>query len=185
MFEQGTGVVEEGVSDGRMLGLCYDPERLIVEGIYQDEVTAYRARKRWIETLRHNFLLEDAHDFVMKVKRVSGGRYFRVRCDFITACGRYAFWRLTHHQAPEVQMVLETAHLPHCNSNLKPEWLSQDQDDSECYELDAGGEPEPSTAPPQLTKQGGRSEKASWALRRIQALANKIFLLTKSGSKMR
>jgi hypothetical protein len=38
---------------------------------------------------------------------------YKVRCDFQTACGRYAFWRLTHHQAPEVQFLLETAHLPY------------------------------------------------------------------------
>jgi hypothetical protein len=94
------------------LGLWYDAERLILEGAYLDEITAYRARRRWIQTFETNFLLEGEHDFRLKVVfEDESGRFF-VRCTFMTACGRYAFWRLTHHQAPEVQFLLETAHLP-------------------------------------------------------------------------
>jgi hypothetical protein len=94
------------------LGLWYDAERLILEGAYLDEITAYRARRRWIETFEMNFLLEASHDFGIKVvPQDEDGRFF-VRCAFLTACGRYAFWRLTHHQAPDVQFLLETAHLP-------------------------------------------------------------------------
>jgi hypothetical protein len=94
------------------LGLWYDAERLILEGAYLDEITAYRARRRWIQTFETNFLLEGDHDFRLKVVfEDESGRFF-VRCSFLTACGRYAFWRLTHHQAPEVQFMLETAHLP-------------------------------------------------------------------------
>jgi hypothetical protein len=94
------------------LGLWFDAERLILEGAYLDEISAYRARRRWVEAFETNFLLEGSHDFGIKVvlERESG-RFF-VRCTFLTACGRYAFWRLTHHQAPEVQFLLETAHLP-------------------------------------------------------------------------
>lgn len=94
------------------LGLWYDADRLVLEGLYLDEITAYRARKRWIKTLESNFLLEEQHDFRIKVRVVADAGRYRVRCDFISACGRYAFWRLTHHQAPEVQYMLETAHLP-------------------------------------------------------------------------
>lgn len=94
------------------LGLWYDSDRLMLEGIYLDEVTAYRARKGWIEAFEVNFLLEDRVDFRVRVGRQEGGSRFCVLCEFLTACGRYAFWRLTHHQAPEVQFVLETAHLP-------------------------------------------------------------------------
>ncbi len=94
------------------LGLWYDAERLILEGAYLDEITAYRARRRWIQTFETNFLLEGDHDFRLKVVFEDEGSRFFVRCTFLTACGRYAFWRLTHHQAPEVQFMLETAHLP-------------------------------------------------------------------------
>lgn len=113
MLDQGIGLAGENSIGPGMLGLWYDPERLVIEGVYQDELTAYRARRRWIEALEKNFLLEDTLDFSLKVKRSRSGRNFRVRCEFLTACGRYAFWRLTHHQAPEVQFLLETAHLPH------------------------------------------------------------------------
>ncbi len=95
------------------LGLWYDSERLLLEGVYLDEVTAYRARKGWIEAFEVNFLLEDRIDFRVRVgPQTDGGTRFFVVCEFLTACGRYAFWRLTHHQAPEVQFILETAHLP-------------------------------------------------------------------------
>ncbi len=95
------------------LGLWYDSDRLMLEGVYLDEVTAYRARKGWIEAFEVNFLLEDRLDFRVRVgPQEQGGSRFCVVCEFLTACGRYAFWRLTHHQAPEVQFILETAHLP-------------------------------------------------------------------------
>jgi hypothetical protein len=98
------------------LGLWYDAEKLILEGIYLDEVSAYRARRSWIKTFEMNFLLEEIHDFKVKVVFDSEGGRYHVQCTFTSACGRYAFWRLTHHQAPEVQFTLETAHLPHMTS---------------------------------------------------------------------
>jgi hypothetical protein len=113
MYDHGREILEgrEQESDG--VGLWYDADRLVLSGVYMDEVTAYRARKRWIDALEKNFLLEERHDFSIKVRPAYRGRHFKVRCDFLTACGRYAFWRLTNHQAPEVQFLLETAHLPH------------------------------------------------------------------------
>jgi hypothetical protein len=98
------------------LGLWYDAEKLILEGIYLDEVSAYRARRSWIKTFEMNFLLEEIHDFKVKVVFESDEGRYHVQCTFTSACGRYAFWRLTHHQAPEVQFTLETAHLPHITS---------------------------------------------------------------------
>jgi hypothetical protein len=98
------------------LGLWYDAEKLILEGIYLDEVSAYRARRSWIKTFEMNFLLEEIHDFKVKVLFDSDESRYHVQCTFTSACGRYAFWRLTHHQAPEVQFTLETAHLPHLTS---------------------------------------------------------------------
>lgn len=98
-------------------GIWFDPERITLEGRYSDQVTAYRARKKWAKALETSFLLEGKHDFSLSIERcpnsyegVSEGTY-AVTCDFHTACGRYAFWRLTHNQAPEVQFLLETAHL--------------------------------------------------------------------------
>jgi hypothetical protein len=110
-------------------GLWYDAERLILEGFYGDEVTAFRAKKRWIEVFESNFLLERGIDFsVVVADEPSSGtgaftgaaressesnseHCYSVRCDFLSACGRYAFWRITHHQAPQVQCLLENAHL--------------------------------------------------------------------------
>lgn len=138
MLDQGTGIVAREITAANaMLGLWYDPDRLLIEGVYQDEITAYRARKRWMEALETNFLLEDSHDFSMRVRKARGGHHYRVRCDFLTACGRYAFWRLTHHQAPEVQLMLETAHIPH-TLPTRPRAVLFDEDDL-AYEFGDGG----------------------------------------------
>jgi hypothetical protein len=112
-FEQGRDCSGASERETEGVGLWFDSDRLMLSGVYLDEITAYRARKRWIEALEINFLLEERHDFTIKVRPAHGGKLYRVRCDFQSACGRYAFWRLTHHQAPEVQFLLETAHLPY------------------------------------------------------------------------
>ncbi len=128
MLDQGAGFTGESCAGPGILGLWYDPERLVIEGVYHDELSAYRAKRRWIEAMEKNFLLDDAIDFSLKVKRSRAGRNYRVRCDFLTACGRYAFWRLTHHQAPEVQFLLETAHLTH---SVPEKFLPETEPDSE------------------------------------------------------
>jgi hypothetical protein len=173
MLEHGAGAASEEFNGVSMLGLWYDPDRLIVEGVYHDEVTAYRARKRWIEALEHNFLLEESHDFSLKVRRSRGGKHFRVRCDFLTACGRYAFWRLTHHQAPEVQLILETAHLPHAAQAAQRKLYV---DDDEMFLSIDQMEHRPC-----MITQGTDSEPyLRKAMRQIHNVAHRIVLLSKA-----
>jgi hypothetical protein len=158
-----------------MLGLWYDPDRLIIEGVYCDEVTAYRARKRWIEALKMHFLLEEGLDFALRVKLLRGERHFKVQCSFISACGRYAFWRLTHHQALEVQCVLETAHLPRPLCALSV--------DSLLDEIDLPAEMAP------IVHQAGRAsvhrDKRPWEreLRTIQEVAHRIVKVTRGDAR--
>jgi hypothetical protein len=91
----------------------FDPERVVLQGVYRDQLSAYRARKIWVETLSSNFLLDSGHDYEISVEsRVKDGQFF-LNCSFTSACGRYAFWRLTNEQAPEAQYLIETAHIPH------------------------------------------------------------------------
>jgi hypothetical protein len=174
MLDQGLGAIRSGTgATSTMLGLWYDPDRLLIEGVYQDEITAYRARKRWMEALETNFLLEESHDFSMKVKKARGGRHYRVRCDFLTACGRYAFWRLTHHQAPEVQLMLETAHIPH-SLPARPQANIFDDDDFDCsLSYEGSVEHVPSVERPDLPY-------LTRALRQINSLAERISRLTRS-----
>lgn len=100
----------------RSEGVSFDPEEVVLEGVYRDELSAYRARRVWREALESNFLLEVKHDFNLSVDFEEEAGQFKLRCDFGTACGRYAFWRLTHNQAPETQYLIETAHIPLCES---------------------------------------------------------------------
>jgi hypothetical protein len=93
----------------------FDPDLLLLEGRYSDELCAHRARREWMSVFSANFLLEPEHDFMMSVGgEVDDGGY-ALRCSFVSACGRYAFWRLTHGQAQDAQALLERAHMPRPN----------------------------------------------------------------------
>jgi hypothetical protein len=96
--------------------VSFDPHTATLEGQYQDELSAHRAKKVWIETLEHNFLLDSGHDFNISMSGSIAEGEFRIECFFGTACGRYAFWRLTNNQAPEAQYSIETAHIPNAES---------------------------------------------------------------------
>jgi hypothetical protein len=103
----------------RTPGVCFDPQEIALEGIYLDELSAYRARRLWTSVLEETFLLEVEHDFRLSVAGAADKERFLLRCEFSTACGRYAFWRLTHNQAPEAQYLIETAHIPQTESRHK------------------------------------------------------------------
>ncbi len=96
--------------------VCFDPDNIRLEGSYSDQILAYRARRIWTETLERCFLLDLSHDFEIKVITNTSEGGFTLRCGFLTACARYAFWRLTNQQAPEAQYLIETGHIPHCES---------------------------------------------------------------------
>lgn len=175
MLDQGIGLATDSAVVGRMLGLWYDPDRLIIEGVYCDEVTAYRARRRWIEALKMHFLLEEGLDFAMRVKLLRGERHFKVQCSFVSACGRYAFWRLTHHQALEVQCVLETAHLPRPLCTLSVDSLFDEN------EL-------PTERPPRANfpaSARARRDERPWerALRAIQEAAHRLVKVTRGDAR--
>ena len=93
-------------------GVCFDPDSVTLQGVYSDELSLFRARKIWTATLEATFLLEGARDFRFDIFRSYEAGRFVLRCAFLSACGRYAFWRLTNNQAPEAQYEIETAHIP-------------------------------------------------------------------------
>jgi hypothetical protein len=97
-------------------GVRFDSDRITLEGRYFDELSAYRARRNWIDAFENNFLLDQRHDYNLSMdSNLSEGR-FVLRCTFSSACGRYAFWRLINHQAPDVQYLIEVAHIPNSES---------------------------------------------------------------------
>jgi hypothetical protein len=107
-------------------GVCFDPEHVTLEGGYADQLSAYRARKIWAETLAQSFLLERDHDFKLSVIELTNCCRYALRCQFLTACARYAFWRLTNNQAPEAQYIIETAHIPHAEARQEEFWTAPD-----------------------------------------------------------
>ena len=97
-------------------GVCFDPEDITLLGVYADELSLFRAKQGWKRVLETNFMLEDEHDFKFTLSKDYNGLKFNLSCHFDTACGRYAFWRLTNYQAPEAQYEIETAHIPSSSS---------------------------------------------------------------------
>lgn len=97
--------------------VCFDPEAIILTGNYEDEISLFRARRVWNDALESNFLLDAGEDFQIKVKSKLGEGQFSLQCEFLSACARYAFWRLINNQAPEAQYMIETAHIPFCESH--------------------------------------------------------------------
>lgn len=100
------------VDNAERSAVSFDPAGIVLKGRYFDELSAYRARKIWAETLEANFLLDRDHDFSLAIIHDSIRDLFELHCNFHTACARYAFWRLTNNQAPEAQYQIETAHIP-------------------------------------------------------------------------
>lgn len=96
----------------------FDTERLLIRAAYSDQLSAYRARRLWNDAFEGQFLLDAEHDFRIEVTSNLNEHTFSLNCEFLTACGRYAFWRLTHNQAPDIQYLVETAHIPSTAINL-------------------------------------------------------------------
>jgi len=87
-------------------GLIYDAEGVTLFGKYQDELSAYRARREWQTIFSGHFLLENERDYEMSVFSSLEDNQFILAACFTSACGRYAFWRLVNRQAPEAEQKL-------------------------------------------------------------------------------
>jgi len=87
-------------------GLIFDADGVNLFGKYQDEMSAWRGKKEWIEVLHDYFLLEPQRDYEINVISNLNNLTFCLKCNFTSACGRYAFWRLINHQAAEAEKKL-------------------------------------------------------------------------------
>lgn len=101
-------------------GLLFDAEGITLISRFSDELSAYRARRQWVDILGSYFLLEKGRDFEMSVLANPESEYFVLNCFFTSACGRYAFWRLINEQAPEAESKLSA----HSGSLKRPGYFS-------------------------------------------------------------
>lgn len=92
--------------------VLFDLDTLTLVGRYQDELSAFRAKKAWLKTLQDCFLLDSDTDITIKITKGSEPQQFLLSCEFISSCARYAFWRLTNNHVPEAAYLLEVAHMP-------------------------------------------------------------------------
>lgn len=98
------------------MGVSFNSDLVSLNGLYADEVSLFRAKKAWRTVFEGAFLLDSGSDFVLEHTSSIDKGYFALTCSFKSACGRYAFWRLINHQSPEAQYMIETAHIPSCES---------------------------------------------------------------------
>lgn len=99
-------------------GVCFDPDTDTIHGNYADEISAYRAKKAWLEAFRFNFSLKGEQDLVLAIETTEMNS-FVLSCRFFSSTAKYAFWKITNNQSPEVQYIIETAHIPICNSRYE------------------------------------------------------------------
>ena len=92
-------------------GLVFDADTITLIGKFSDELAAYRARRKWREVLTTYFLLEHDRDYEMQIQHQSEASEWTLRCEFQSACGRYAFWRLINRQAPEAELKLHSRNM--------------------------------------------------------------------------
>ena len=122
------GVNTETVKSRR--GLIFDSEGVNLTGQFNDELGVYRARKLWVQTLNNYFLLERERDYDMEIVVDAERGSWKLNCTFLSACGRYAFWRLINHQAPEAELRLSGASIGErrADQEIAPLWnLAVDQ----------------------------------------------------------
>ena len=107
-----TQLTENTAQSEAISQVFFDADTLALFGSYIDELSAWRAKKTWTVTLERLFLLNDSTDFKLTIQKLPESERYVLRCEFLSACARYAFWRLTNHQTPEAQYIIETAHIP-------------------------------------------------------------------------
>ncbi len=88
------------------MGLIFDADNVSLFGKYEDELSAWRAKETWKEVLHDYFLLEPERDYEITIVSDLTTLTFCIKTEFSSACGRYAFWRLINHQAPEAEKKL-------------------------------------------------------------------------------
>lgn len=86
--------------------VVFDTESVALLGKFGDQITAYRAKKKWGEILHNHFLLEVERDYEIAVTSSHDTGLYVLGCTFTSACGRYSFWRLINHQAPDAEQKI-------------------------------------------------------------------------------
>lgn len=86
--------------------LNFDLDEGAIEARYRDEIALARSKRIWNQTLQAFFDLRSEEDYQITKDKLS------LTLKFLSPSGRYAFWRIISGQLPDVQFLIETAHIP-------------------------------------------------------------------------
>ena len=84
-----------------MTRIALGNEKPTLYATYPSEIAGHYARRRWAQTLYREFLLDEDQDFILTLVQ-TGSDVWQLSCKMLSACGRYAYWRIDNNQAPEV-----------------------------------------------------------------------------------
>lgn len=111
--------VENNITEDKVTiekyGVFFDSDTFVLQGYYEFELAQRRALKNWTQAIEDCLLLTNQSDF--KVSYCNDLNSFRISCEFVSATGKYAFWKLINGQAPDAQYQIEIAHIPNGKQN--------------------------------------------------------------------
>lgn len=81
--------------------LTFSQNEMSLSMQFVDEISAYRARRKWIELLKVQLLVDHEEDFQISIKKESDS-IWNMHCEFTSSCGRYAFWRIMNKKDSKI-----------------------------------------------------------------------------------
>lgn len=101
--------------------LNIDLEKFVVEARYNDELSRFRAKKRWITLFKEIYLLEPKQDFAITSFTDSDRFFYYLRCSFKTQVGRFIMQRICSELNSPALKTLKVAHYSNFPEEVKPE----------------------------------------------------------------
>ena len=105
------------ITDDEFKSVNFNSVDMVLERDYSDQLSAYRAKRIWQNVFEDKFLLDDTSDYDITVLSDHSRKKYRIKCEFVSSYGRYAFWRLINRHADDALETMESAHIPAINDD--------------------------------------------------------------------
>lgn len=87
--------------NAEMNELYFNPDNCYLGKDFPNEFAAYQAKKAWTQILSHHFLIESPRDYLILISPITNFPSHILGCKFLSAVGRYSFWRLMNNQSQD------------------------------------------------------------------------------------
>ncbi len=106
-----------------MIGPCLlniDLNNFSIEARYDDELSRYRAKKRWESLLKDIYLLEPSTDFSIKSFSDPDRCFYYLKCAFKTQVGKFILQRMCAELNSPAIKTLKVAHYARFPEEVEP-----------------------------------------------------------------